>query len=221
MNQPESIRVLIVDDHPMVRKGLAAFLLAMKDMILVGEASNAEGAISLCKQNKPDVVLMDLLMPGMDGFKATGIIHQRYPEVKVIALTSFQEKSLVQRALQAGAISYLLKNVSADELAKAIKSACSGYSTLAPEAIEALVSVETVTNMPEFHLTGREREVLALLIKGMDNPEIANQLNISRSTVKAHVSNILTKLGVSNRKEAISLILNRNSPHFFDPPRPY
>jgi two-component system, NarL family, response regulator LiaR len=168
MNQPESIRVLIVDDHPMVRKGLAAFLLAMKDMILVGEASNAEGAINLCKQHKPDVVLMDLLMPGMDGFEATSIIHKRYPEVKVIALTSFQEQSLVQRALQAGAISYLLKNVSADELAKAIKSAFSGYTTLAPEAVEALVSVETVTNIPGLHLTCREREVLALLIKGMD-----------------------------------------------------
>jgi NarL family two-component system response regulator LiaR len=214
MNQPESIRVLIVDDHPMVRKGLATFLLAMKDMILVGEANNAEVAISLCKQHKPDVILMDLLMPGMDGFEATNIIHTRFPDVKVIALTSFQEKSLVQKALQAGAISYLLKNVSADELAKAIKSACSGYTTLAPEAVEALVSTETAINMPGLKLTGREREVLALLIKGMNNPEIANQLNISRSTVKAHVSNILSKLDVSNRKEAIYLILNRNSPNF-------
>ncbi len=212
MDQPESVRVLIVDDHPMVRKGLATFLLAMKDMILVGEANNGEEAINQCKQYQPDVVLMDLLMPGMDGFEATSIIHKRYPDVKVIALTSFQETSLVQRALQAGAISYLLKNVSADELAKAIKSANSGFSTLAPEAIESLVSTQIVTNMPGINLTSREREVLALLIKGMGNPEIAKQLNISRSTVKAHVSNILSKLGVSNRKEAIIFMLNRYSP---------
>jgi NarL family two-component system response regulator LiaR len=214
MNQPEPIRVLIVDDHPMVRKGLATFLLAMKDMILVGEANNGEEAIGHCKQSKPDVVLMDLLMPGMDGFEATSIIHKSYPTVKVIALTSFQEKSLVQRALQAGAISYLLKNVSADELAKAIKSAHSGFTTLAPEAVEALVSTQTVTNIPGINLTDREREVLALLIKGMSNPDIASQLSVSRSTVKAHVSNILSKLGVSNRKEAISLILNSSNQYF-------
>jgi NarL family two-component system response regulator LiaR len=219
MNQPEPIRVLIVDDHPMVRKGLAAFLLAMKDMILVGEANNGEEAICYCRQYKPDVVLMDLLMPGMDGFEATGIIHKSYPAVKVIALTSFQEKNLVQRALQAGAISYLLKNISADELAKAIKSAYSGFTILAPEAVEALVSEHTVTNIPGVDLTAREREVSALLIKGMSNPDIANQLNISRSTVKAHVSNILSKLGVSNRKEAISLILNNRSPFPKNPSR--
>jgi NarL family two-component system response regulator LiaR len=148
----------------------------------------------------------------MDGFEATSIIHKRFPEVKVIALTSFQEKNLVQRALQAGAISYLLKNVSADELSKAIKSAHSGLSTLAPEAVESLVSTQVVPTMPGVNLTNREREVLALLIKGLGNPEIALQLNISRSTAKAHVSNILSKLGVSNRKEAISLILNRHHP---------
>ncbi len=212
MNQPESVRVLIVDDHPMVRKGLAAFLLAIKDMILVGEANNGEEAIYQCQQQHPDVVLMDLLMPGMDGFEATSIIHKRYPKVKIIALTSFQEKNLVQKALQAGAISYLLKNVSADELSKAIRSAHSGFSTLAPEAVESLVSPQIVPNMPGVDLTNREREVLALLLKGLGNPEIANQLNISRSTAKAHVSNILSKLGVSNRKEAISLILNKQHP---------
>jgi two-component system, NarL family, response regulator LiaR len=138
MTSETPIRVLIADDHAMVRSGLAGFLLASDDLDLVGEASNGFEAVRLCAEMRPDVVLMDLMMPGMDGPTAIRAIHQTYPDIQVIALTSFPEQDLVQRALGAGAISYLLKNVGADELAGAIRGAKAGRSTLAPEAAQAL-----------------------------------------------------------------------------------
>jgi len=199
------IHVLIVDDHAMVRRGLAAFLKAKPDLLLVGEASNGGEAISLCERLQPDVVLMDLMMPGMGGAEATQVIVNRWPAVRVIALTSFGDKELVREALAAGALSYLLKNVSAEDLAEAIRSASSGRSTLAAEAVQALIQPEPVTSACEFNLTPREREVLALMVKGLTNPEIAERLVVSRSTAKAHVSNVLSKLGVSNRAEAVAL----------------
>ena len=203
----DPIRVLIVDDHAMVRKGLLAILKNHPELELVGEARDGREAIDCCGQLKPDVVLMDLVMPELGGVAATRAIHQRWPNIRVIALTSFQEKELVQDALQAGAIGYLLKNVSGDELAEAIRQAHGGRPTLAPEAVQALIQppAEPATNTAE--LTRREQEVLALLVKGMSNPEIAERLVISRATVKVHVSSILSKMGVSNRAEAISLAL--------------
>jgi NarL family two-component system response regulator LiaR len=207
MSAPTPIRVMIVDDHDVVRRGLAAFLKSKVDLELVGEASDGEDALHTCDQVQPDVILMDLVMPKMNGAAATRAIRERHPNVQVIALTSFQEKRLVHEALQAGAISYLLKNVSVDDLAEAIRAAYAGRPTLAPEAAQALIQVASQGPTPGHDLTPREHEVLALMVEGLSNPEIARRLSVSRSTARAHVSNILSKLGVSNRAEAVALAL--------------
>ena len=209
MNVANPIRVLIVDDHAMVRRGLAAFLKVKPELLLIGEAADGHEAIALCGQLAPDVVLMDLLMPEMGGSEATRVIRGRWPHVQVIALTSFGEKEMVREALQAGAISYLLKNVSADDLAAAIRAACTGRSTLAPEAVQALVQRESEEPAVGGDLTAREREVLALMVQGLNNPGIAERLVVSRATAKAHVSNVLSKLGVSNRVEAVAVAVQK------------
>jgi len=201
----EDIRVMLVDDHGMVRRGLAAFLKIHTDLVLAGEAENGQEAIDLCETIKPDVILMDLVMPEMDGATATRRIRERCPHIRIIALTSFPEKDLVQEALRAGAISYLLKNVTSQELAAAIRAAYQGRSTLAPEAAQALVRNARNEVSPGHDLTPREKEVLDLMVEGLSNPEIAENLSVSRSTARAHVSQILSKLGVSNRGVAIAL----------------
>jgi len=201
------IRVMLVDDHAMVRRGLATFLKVYDDLELAGEAASGEAAIQLCNTLHPDVILMDMVMPDMDGAAATRMIRKQSPGIQVLALTSFKEGILVQSALQAGAIGYLLKDVSADELAQAIRAAHAGRSTLSPEAAQALVLVTSQPPAPGLDLTEREREVLALLIEGLNNTQIAAKLNVSPSTVKSHVSNILSKLGVASRTEAVTLAL--------------
>jgi NarL family two-component system response regulator LiaR len=213
MNEPNLIRVLIVDDHAVVRSGLAAFLNAFDDLELVGEATSGKEAVSLCYQDRPDVVLMDLMMPDMDGATATHAIRQQYPRTQVIALTSFREHEWVQAVFQAGAIGYLLKNVTADELADAVRAAYVGRPTLAPEVTEALIYATTHPPAPHHDLTAREREVLALMIKGMSNTEIATQLIVSRSTIKFYVSSILAKLQVASRVEAVALAVERHLVH--------
>lgn len=209
VNVTQAIRVVLVDDHAVVRSGLSAFLLAFDDLELVGEAADGNEAIALCAQTQPDVVLMDLVMPRVDGATATKAIREQFPDTQVIALTSFKEDELIQAALKAGAIGYLLKNVSADELADAIRAAHAGRPTLAPEAAQALIhsTRESGTLKPGHDLTEREREVLSLMVEGLNNNDIAERLVVSRSTVKFHVSNILSKLQVSSRTEAVALAL--------------
>ena len=207
MTPTQPIRVLLVDDHTMVRRGLATFLMVYDDLELAGEAANGEAAIQLCAQHKPDVVLMDIMMPGMDGVAATRAIRQQFPQAQVIALTSFKEEAMIQGVLQAGAIGYLLKDVSAEELAQAIRAAHIGRATLSPEVTQTLVHAASQPPVPGEDLTAREKEVLALLVNGSSNIEIAEKLVVSASTVKSHVSSILSKLGVSSRTEAVALAI--------------
>ena len=206
----QPIRVMIVDDHTMVRRGLATFLKVYDDLQMAGEAESGEAAIQLCAEVLPDVVLMDMVMPGMDGTAATRAIRQQFPSVQVLALTSFKEGELIKNALGAGAIGYLLKDVSADELAWAIRAAHAGRATLSPEATQALVQTANQPLVPGLDLTEREREVLTLMIEGLNNTQIAGRLTVSPSTIKSHVSNILSKLGVASRTEAVTLALRNH-----------
>jgi two-component system, NarL family, response regulator LiaR len=201
----QKIRVVLVDDHDMVRRGLASYLSITPDIQLVGEASNGEEAVRICGEIQPDIVLMDIMMPKMDGIEATHIIRKKYPQIQIIALTSYQEKELVHQVIMEGAISYLLKNVTGEELVTAIRKGYAGKPTMAPEIAQALIKDQFPA--PGDDLTPREKEVLNLLVEGLSNPEIADRLTVSRSTARAHVSNILMKLGVTNRSEAISLAL--------------
>jgi NarL family two-component system response regulator LiaR len=201
------IRIMLVDDHTMVRRGLATFLSVFDDFQLVGEAENGLVAIQLCAQTNPDVILMDMVMPEMDGASTTRAIRQQFPQVQVLALTSFKDGELIKKALEAGAIGYLLKDVSGDELAWAIRAAHSGRATLSPEAAQSLVETANLAPTPGLDLTEREREVLALMVEGLNNTQIAGKLTVSPSTIKSHVSNILSKLGVASRTEAVTLAL--------------
>ncbi|MFO7631008.1 MAG: response regulator transcription factor [Caldilinea sp.] len=209
MSESKPIRVLIVDDHAVVRGGLSKFLQVYKDLELIGEAEHGAEAIRLTRQLQPDVVLMDLKMPEMDGVAATREIRTKHPAVRVIVLTSFAEDNMVQGALQAGATGYLLKNVSGGELANAIRAAHAGRMTLSSEATEALVHAATHPIVPADELTEREREVLALMVEGMSNQEIADRLFLSLGTVKFHAGNIYSKLGVDSRVAAVTLAIQR------------
>jgi NarL family two-component system response regulator LiaR len=205
-----SIRVLVVDDHLLVRRGLATLLLAFNDFVLVGEAQNGAEAIELCATAKPDVVLMDLLMPEVDGVAATRAIRERYPNVQVLVLTSCNEYDLIRRALDAGAAGYLLKSISADDLGSVIRAASAGNLLPGPNSFENLArATQTpalpLRQQPGADLTCREREVLALMAHGLTNTQIGAQLIISGATAKFHVSSILSKLEVSSRTEAVAL----------------
>ena len=200
---PDPIRVVIVDDHEMVRRGLSDFIRIHKDFSLVGEASDGEEAVTLCKKVKPDVILMDLVMPHLNGVEATKQISCRFPETRIIALSSYDDERLVPAALDAGAISYLHKNVTMAELADAIRKAHAGIPTLSPLAMRYLISAVTSQAEDNIKLTNREMEVLRLLVAGKTNAEIAQALVICLPTVKTHVGRVLAKLGVKSRAEAI------------------
>jgi NarL family two-component system response regulator LiaR len=207
MSEPK-IRIMLVDDHAVVRSGLGAFLSVNPDLELVGEAENGRQAVTRAGLLNPDVILMDLMMPEMDGVAATQAIKKQFPHIQVIALTSFQEDELVQNALKAGAIGYLMKNVTARELAASIKAASEGKMTLSPEAAQALVRATQQAHETET-LTEREREVLKWMVEGLNNAEIADRLVVSLSTVKYHISNILMKLGVDNRVAAVTTAIQK------------
>jgi NarL family two-component system response regulator LiaR len=204
------IKVMLVDDHAVVRSGLGAVLMSYDEVELVGEAGNGQEAVQICEKCNPDVILMDILMPVMDGVAATAAIHEKWPDVRIIALTSYKEKDMVEGALKAGALSYLIKNVSAEELVGAIKGAMSGQPKLSPEAAQVLIEEMKKPSSPVYDLTDREKEILALMVEGLPNTGIADKLIVSRSTVKFHVSNVLSKLGVSSRTEAVALALKHN-----------
>jgi NarL family two-component system response regulator LiaR len=210
MTQP--IRVMIVDDHDIVRRGLALFLSGFDDLIFVGEASNAPDAIRICGEVQPDVILMDMFLPDLDGVTLTHTIRSEYPNIRVVILTSAKDEALVQAALQAGAISYMLKNISVMEMAETIRAAYAGKPMLAPEVTQALINltVRSNNNVPNYNLTERELAILGLMAKGLNNQDIADQLFVSRATVKVYVSTILSKLGVQNRIEAVRLALQQS-----------
>lgn len=210
MGESDQIRVMTVDDHEILRGGIRFLLLAFDDMALVGEAHSGEQALSLCGQVQPDVVLMDMMMPGMDGVEATQALREQYPDIKVLALTSFYDHNLVQGVMQAGAVGYLLKGASMDELAEAIRAAHAGRPTLAPEAVQALVQTGARPQKIGDDLSEREREVLVLLVQGLSNAEIAERLIVSTGAAKYHVSSILSKLGAANRTEATALALQHD-----------
>jgi NarL family two-component system response regulator LiaR len=210
MAQTKPIRVIIVDDHAMVRDGLRVFLETFKDIEVVGESEDGEKALSLCQQLEPDVILMDMVMPKMDGPTATRTIRKYFPQIQVIALTSFPEEGMVPQAIQAGAIGYLFKDIQPEQLAAAIRAACDNQPTLAPLATQALIHATTQPTKPGHDLTQRERDVLSLMVRGHTNAEIAGGLTLSPSTVNFHVSNILSKLGTINRTEAVSLAVKHH-----------
>ena len=207
MTRSSPIRVVLADDHAVVRSGLGAVLKAHDDLCLVGEAGSGEQAVRLCEEHRPDVVVMDLVMPGMDGVAATRAILERCPETRVLVLTSFKEKGLVRRALAAGAVSYVLKNISADQFVAAVRSTMGGHRTVSPEAMEALIQPGTEPAPDEQCLTPREHEVLALVATGLTNAQISERLIVTESTVRYHVGNIMSKLRVSSRTEAATLAL--------------
>ncbi|MCC6616371.1 MAG: response regulator transcription factor [Anaerolineae bacterium] len=211
--EDQRIRVALADDHDMVRKGLSVLLEQFDDLEIVGEAKDGQAALDLCRRLNPDVLLLDMIMPRMDGIEVIDVIREQCPETQIIALTSFGDPETVQKAIKNGAIGYLMKNVSGDELASAIRKAQQGQSTLSPEAAQVLIRATVQPPQIGHDLTDREREVLALMIEGLNNREIAEQLIISSSTVKNHVSSILSKLQTSSRTHAVALAVEHGIIH--------
>ena len=205
MSETADIRVLIVDDHQMVREGLKVLLSTCDDIEVVAEAANGAEAVEQCRLAGPDVVLMDILMPVMDGAEATAQITAAWPDIRVVALTSYLDQEYVEKTLDAGAISYLLKDAHPEALTRAIRDAVDGRGTIDSGAMRVLM--ERRDNDVGRDLTAREREVLALLAGGLSNKEIAATLTLSVGTVRLHVSNILAKLGAPTRTTAAAIAM--------------
>lgn len=212
MSGSSRIRVVLVDDHFRVHRAIAALIDFLDDLELVGQGSNGEEAIQLCREYNPDVVLMDVVMPGMDGIEATRHIHEHHPAIKVLALSSFQDVDSVRAMINAGAVGYLLKNSSIDDLANTIRTVYAGNTVLSPEVTQVLLQLDEPSKADprqDYGLTPRELEVLALMVEGMNNNQIAASLDVSLSTAKFHVSSILTKLNVSSRIEAVAVAVEK------------
>ena len=205
MSETRNIEVMVVDDHPVVRHGIKTILFTFDDINVIGEAGNGLDALALCKKTEPDVILMDIVMPGMNGVETTRALIEHNSQLKIIVLTSFPNQDLVQQALEAGAMGYLLKDTPKEVLGNAIRSAYDGRTILSPEATQALIQAKVSPPKLGHDLSAREREVLALVVEGLSNNEIADRLVISANTVRKHVSACLSKLGASNRAQAAAL----------------
>jgi NarL family two-component system response regulator LiaR len=206
----ESIRLIIADDHTMVRSGLVMFLNSRHDIELVGQAANGREAIDLCEKLHPDVVLMDLIMPELDGVEATRAILRSNPSTRVIALTSFKDDQLIYAAVKAGMVGYLLKDCTVEELATAIADAHAGKTTVTQDIMQAILRASEKPDVRQYQLSDREHEVLRLVVRGLSNRQIAHDLTLGESTVKFHVSSILSKLGVATRAEATALAIRHH-----------
>jgi two-component system, NarL family, response regulator LiaR len=209
MTEKKVIKVIVVDDHPLVRHGIKTVFEAYDDIEMVAEAENGKEAIEICAKHKPDVVIMDMVMPILDGAEATSQLIKRFPDIKVIALTSFNDKDLIKKSLKAGAVSFILKNVSGAKLVKVIKDVYRGNYVLSPNATKILLTELREKTDDNIKLTKREKEILTHIVEGLSNKEIAKRLFLSNSTIQFHVSNILSKLGVSKRTEAAYLALKQ------------
>lgn len=203
------IRVMIADDHDVVRRGLSVFLNGYDDLMLVGEAANGADAIRLCNEIQPHVILLDMMLPDMDGIAVTRAVRSQNPNVQVVILTGSKDDILVQSALQAGAIGYMLKNVSVAEMVNTIRLAYAGKPSLSTEAAQSLINL-AMQPPKTYSLTDRERTILELMVEGLNNQQIADRIFVSRATVKACVSTILSKLGVESRIDAVRLALQES-----------
>ena len=215
MNDTKEIRILIADDHLMVRKGLSVFIQGVSDFALVGEAEDGGQAVAMCRDLRPDVILMDIVMPTVGGIEAIRSIHAENPSVNMIALTSFPDRRLIKQALEAGALGFLYKDVGADELINAIRQVHLGQAVLDPDVLNVLMSQPDPSHAPdqsehgEVSLSPREKDVLRLLVEGKSTKQMAGILHIQPSTVKQALSGLYQKLDVNNRTEAVSIALRR------------
>jgi two-component system, NarL family, response regulator LiaR len=204
MTRSQRVRILVVDDHRLIQTGMRYVLSSFPDLELVGEAGSGEEALALCDRCRPDVVLMDVHLPGIGGIEAASAMVERFPEVSVVMLTGSTDVRMVRAALRVGARGYVLKTTTNFDLVQSIRAASSGRSVLSPEVMDSLVGTFHPETVTAAHLTPREREILHCVVKGLNNVQIGAALHLSRSTVKYHLSNIFSKIGAATRTEAVA-----------------